>query len=58
LYASFAVMDSLVALRGLFGSPGRRFAVAALLLLLVFLIVPYYREQAIAVVPLRAKLTE
>lgn len=51
-------MDSLVALRGLFGSPRRRFAVAALLLLLVFLIVPYYREQAIAVVPLRAKLTE
>jgi hypothetical protein len=51
-------MDSLVALRGLFGSPRSRFAVAALLLLLVFLIVPYYRAQAIAVVPLRAKLTE
>jgi hypothetical protein len=53
-------MDSLVALRGLLSSPRRRFSIAAaaLLLLLAFLVVPYYRSQDIAVVPIHHEFTE
>ena len=45
-----------MALRRFLGPPRRRFAIAALFLL-AFLIVTYFREQALAVVPLRAKLS-